>query len=76
MIAVSGAYDSGDHVPGGIIADAFYAKGQHHPSERLRTVADLIQNRTARAITHRQESAPVWIPRNGKDSHGFFLGAL
>jgi DNA-binding response OmpR family regulator len=70
VIAVSGAYDADDHVPGGIIADAFYAKGQHHPGELLRTVADLIRNRTARTISHQQESAPVWIPRNGKDSHG------
>jgi DNA-binding response OmpR family regulator len=70
VIAVSGAYDSGDHVPGGIIADAFYAKGQHHPSELLSAVADLIRNRAERAISHQQESAPVWIPRNGKDSHG------
>jgi CheY-like chemotaxis protein len=29
VIAVSGAYESGDQVPGGVIADAFYPKGQH-----------------------------------------------
>src|SRR6185369_15743237 len=40
VIAVSGAYESGDHVPGGIIADAFYAKGRHQPAELLQTVAD------------------------------------
>ena len=38
VVAVSGAYESGDCVPGGVIADAFYAKGQHHPEELLRTV--------------------------------------
>ena len=26
VVAMSGAYDSGDSVPGGVIADAFYAK--------------------------------------------------
>jgi DNA-binding response OmpR family regulator len=31
VVAVSGAYESGDRIPGGVIADAFYAKGQHHP---------------------------------------------
>ena len=33
VIAVSGAYDFGDQVPGGVIADAFYSKGRHHPEE-------------------------------------------
>ena len=70
VVAVSGAYESGDHVPGGVIADAFYAKGQHHPKELLRTVAELIQTSAARAMNHHRQSAPVWIPRNGKDSKG------
>jgi CheY-like chemotaxis protein len=70
VVAVSGAYESGDCVPGGVIADAFYAKGQHHPAELLRTVAELIRTAAARAINHQRQSAPVWIPRNGKDSNG------
>jgi CheY-like chemotaxis protein len=70
VIAVSGAYESGDRVPGGVIADAFYAKGQHHPEELLRTVAELIRTSAERAINHHRQSAPVWIPRNGKDSKG------
>ena len=70
VIAVSGAYESGDLVPGGVIADAFYAKGRHHPEELLRAVAELIQTSALRAVNHHQESAPVWIPRNGKDSKG------
>jgi CheY-like chemotaxis protein len=70
VIAVSGAYESGDHVPGGVIADAFYAKGQHHPENLLRTVAELIETAAMRATNHQRESAPVWIPRNGKDSKG------
>src|ERR1039458_8194348 len=43
VVAVSGAYESGECVPSGVIADAFYAKGQHHPEELLRTVAELIR---------------------------------
>lgn len=70
VIAMSGAYQSGDHVPGGVIADAFYAKGLHKPQDLIRTVADVIRNKTERAINHHRQSAPVWIPRNGKDSHG------
>lgn len=70
VVAVSGAYESGDCVPGGVIADAFYAKGQHHPEELLRTVVELIRTSAARAINHHRQSAPVWIPRNGKDSNG------
>jgi CheY-like chemotaxis protein len=70
VIAVSGAYDFGDQVPGGVIADAFYSKGRHQPEELLRTVAELITSKIARAIDHHRQSAPVWIPRNGKDSNG------
>jgi CheY-like chemotaxis protein len=70
VIAVSGAYESGDQVPGGVIADAFYAKGRHHPEELLHTMAELLSTREARAVSHHRQSAPVWIPRNGRDSNG------
>jgi CheY-like chemotaxis protein len=70
VIAMSGAYHSGDAVPGGVIADAFYSKGHSNPDALLRTVANLIQTSAAHAVDHARESAPVWIPRNGKDSHG------
>jgi CheY-like chemotaxis protein len=70
VVAASGAYEPGDRVPGGVIADAFYAKGQHHPEELLCTVAGLIRTMAARAMNHHRQSAPVWIPRNGKDSKG------
>jgi CheY-like chemotaxis protein len=70
VIAMSGAYRSGDAIPGGVIADAFYAKGQGNPGALLKTVADVLQSSTSRAKGHHRESAPVWIPRNGKDSNG------
>ncbi len=70
VVAVSGAYQSGDQVPGGVIADGFYAKGYAHPEDMLRMVAQLIDTASERAINHHRQSAPVWIPRNGKDSHG------
>ena len=70
VVAISGAYQSGDEVPGGVIADAFFAKGRLQFQELLPTVAALIDTKSARAISHRRESAPVWIPRNGKDAKG------
>ena len=70
VIAMSGAFESGGAVPGGVIADAFYAKGHSNPQNLLNTVAELIRTSSAHAEDHQRESAPVWIPRNGKDSHG------
>jgi CheY-like chemotaxis protein len=70
VIAMSGAYESGDAVPGGVIADAFYSKGRSDPQTLLHRVAELIRTHAAHAADHERESAPVWIPRNGKDSHG------
>jgi CheY-like chemotaxis protein len=70
VIAMSGAYPSGDVVPGGVIADAFYAKGRSNPKMLLEIAAGLLQTSSAHAVDHERQSAPVWIPRNGKDSHG------
>ncbi len=42
----------------------------HNPEELLRKVAELISTKAARAEDHHRQSAPVWIPRNGKDSNG------
>ena len=69
VIASSGAYGS-RVVPTGVLADAFYAKGQDHPETLLSIVAALIRTSAEQARTHHDASAPVWIPRNGKDSHG------
>lgn len=69
-LAMSGAYEAGDHVPGGIIADAFFGKGHNPPRELLRIVAELIETTATRTINRQRQSAPVWIPRNGKDSKG------
>lgn len=71
VIAMSGAYEAGDVVPGGIIADAFYAKG---PSANLNPLQELVRDllRTSASLTkaHTKLSAPVWVPRNGKDARG------
>ena len=70
VVAVSGAYPCGDGVPCGVVADAFYAKGEAEPSDLLRTVAELIRTKAARAVAHQQQPGPVWIPRNGEDALG------
>jgi CheY-like chemotaxis protein len=70
VVAVSGAYDFSGHVPSGVIADAFYAKGQHHPSDLLRTVAGLIENKGKHQSDPKRAFAPVWIPRNGTNAIG------
>jgi|SRR5579863_10048410 len=70
VIAMSGAYHSGDAVLGSVIADAFYSKGQSSPEMLLNLVAELIRTSVEHAQDHERESAPVWIPRNGKDSQG------
>ena len=70
VVAMSGAYERGEAIPGGIIADAFYAKGTRDPVALLRVVADVLQTAQSRRVAHRLDAAPVWIPRNGKDSTG------
>ena len=69
VIASSGAYGS-RAVPTGVLADAFYAKGEDHPEALLNSVASLIETSAEQATAHQSGSAPVWIPRNGKDSNG------
>jgi CheY-like chemotaxis protein len=69
VIASSGAYGSAV-VPTGVLADAFFAKGQEHTQALLNSVTELLQNSGAREVAHQEEHAPVWIPRNAKDSNG------
>jgi CheY-like chemotaxis protein len=70
VVAMSGAYQTGDAVPGGVIADAFYAKGEGNPADFLRTVANILQTSDTYAVSHGRQSAPVWIPRNGNNANG------
>src|SRR4051812_24228897 len=70
VVAMSGAYEAADAIPGGVIADAFYAKGANDPRAILNLVADLLRDSASRTVAHTRQSAPVWVPRNGKDSRG------
>ncbi|HLK09472.1 MAG TPA: response regulator [Candidatus Angelobacter sp.] len=42
LIAMSGKYETGDEVPGGVIADAFYAKGYGNPGVLLRILSEML----------------------------------
>jgi CheY-like chemotaxis protein len=65
-VATSGAYSSGA-IPEGVIADAFYAKGAESCSSLLEIVASAIKRGP---MGHDKSTAPVWIPRNGRDHNG------
>jgi CheY-like chemotaxis protein len=59
VIAISGAYDHGETLPEGVIADAFYPKSRCHPDELMRTVAELIASPVARATNYRPCCPPA-----------------
>jgi CheY-like chemotaxis protein len=65
-VATSGAYTAGS-VPPGVIADAFYAKGREDAGKLLEVIAEAL---VVGPIGHDNKTAPVWIPRNGKDHNG------
>jgi DNA-binding response OmpR family regulator len=67
-VAMSGDYQ-GDVVPSGVIADAFFAKGQS-PKGLLAAIASLIRTSETWVNAHQKEGAPAWIRRNGNDAQG------
>jgi CheY-like chemotaxis protein len=68
-VAMSGAYRNSDELPPEVIADAFYAKGEHSTS-LFGTLAQLLRTAPARRGDHHRQLAPAWIGRNGNDSQG------
>jgi len=67
VIAMSGAF-SGDEVPSGVAADAFYQKGSG-----VRSLLKIMESLTPlKRLPARQpvHSAPLWIQRNGNDADG------
>ena len=67
-VAMSGAC-RGDELPPGVIADAFYPKGEN-VSNLFRTFEKLFCTSAKRSSNHHRERGPAWIPRNGNDSQG------
>lgn len=69
VIAMSGFYP-GDTVPEGVIADAFYSKGQQDPPGLFRIVADVLRRSASHLRSHETGPAPIWGRRIGTDSCG------
>ncbi len=67
VIAISGAYNGG---LGGVIADAFFFKGQYSPEELFTKIRGLIETGPIRASVLNSEGAPLWIPVN---ENGYFV---
>ena len=67
VIAISGAYNGGF---GGVIADAFFFKGQYSPEELFAKIRMLIEGGSIRPSIPKSDGAPLWIPIN--DS-GYFV---
>ena len=65
VIAMSGAYEE-DTAPEGVLADAFYTKGQKKPSELFQIAAEVIQ----KADRHDAERTLVWARRISTDTSG------
>ncbi len=57
IVAMSGDYE-GEAVPAALIADRFYAKGQH-PHNLLTTIASLIATNPARGSAHESHARPA-----------------
>ena len=68
VIAMSGTF-SGDGVPPGVAADAFYEKGTHLES-LLQIIEAMTRSERPSPFQHSSPLAPIWIPRNGHDPSG------
>lgn len=64
VIAISGEFNS--IAPTGLIADAFFRKGDYSHEELFEKIAELLQKIPRPHIT-RPDKAPVWTPRNEAD---------
>ena len=48
LVAMSGKYETRDQVPGGMIADAYYAKGYGSPGVLLRILSEMLSQSESR----------------------------
>lgn len=68
VIAMSGVF-SGDGVPPGVAADAFFEKGNNLES-LLQIIEAMARSERQLDFQHSSPMAPIWIPRNGHDPSG------
>ncbi len=67
VIAISGAYQGSR---GGIIADAFFFKGQYSPEELFSKIRVLIEAGPIRPYVSKSDGVPTWVPTNDT---GYFV---
>jgi CheY-like chemotaxis protein len=67
VIAMSGAF-SGNTVPAGVVADAFYEKGGN-PGALLEIIKGMSQAEQS-TLQRTHTVVPIWIPKNGHDPSG------
>ena len=60
VIAISGDFNG--HSPAGLIADAFFTKGEYASEELFRKIAELMEQAPLRPNLAKPDRAPVWIP--------------
>ena len=68
VIAISGEYNG--TAPEGLIADAFFSKGDYKPEELFDKIGGLIEQSPIRPNVAKPDKAPVWIPKNDA---GYFV---
>ena len=64
VIAITGEFEGGPK-PDGLLADAFFHKGQYSPEQLFTEIKSLLERSPIRPHIPKVEKAPVWIPRNG-----------
>ncbi len=67
VIAISGSYNGSS---GGVIADAFFFKGQYSPEELFAKIKELIAAGPIRRSAPSADRAPLWVPIN---DNGYFV---
>jgi CheY-like chemotaxis protein len=65
VIALSGDFTAGS-MSSGVLADAFFSKGEYSPEQLLRKITKLLDQPPIRS---KHELAPVWIPRTTTGYH-------
>jgi CheY-like chemotaxis protein len=68
IIAISGEFLAAGST--GLLADAFFSKGQYKPDQLAAKIAELIERSPLRAQLSKADKAPIWIPINDR---GYFV---
>jgi CheY-like chemotaxis protein len=77
VMAISGAYDLGESSAAGVMADAFYPKGQCHPDELIGMIRQLMYEPLKRPTNYHPCQPPrVQTARYGRDGRGVSMMLL